>query len=186
MSAFSLEIFDCTLEESPLILENSNILLPDPVGLGLDALAETKVHDIGLLGFELDIGILHFFLHGLLLSLQVLLRLHCHANLGELEDDFEQWEEWDHSLSAAWVRDGSEECTLLSSLVHVDLLGHILDPSLLKNRWVGFLDSLGESVLARENFLSFLTCVSGLGIASGEHTDVVEERLASLNSRSKA
>ena len=135
---------------------------------------------------ELNIGILHFFLHGLLLSLQVLFRLHGHTNLGELEDDFEEDEEGDHRLSHASVRNGGKESSLLSVLVHVDLPSHVLDPLLLKNRWVSLLDSLGESVGACENFLSLLTIISGLLIAGCKDTDVVEKLLASLNGWSLA
>ena len=186
VSVFSSVLLNVDRKDSSLILENSNVLVPDPVSLRLDALSESKVHDVGLLGLELNIGILHFLLHGLLLSLQVLFRLHGHTNLGELEDDFEENEEGDHRLSHGWVRNGLKESSLLSILVHVDLLGNVLDPSLLKNRWVSLLDSLGERVGACENFLSLLTCISGLRVAGCEDTDVVEKRLASLNSWSSA
>ena len=173
-------------KDSSLIVENSNILAPDPISLGLDALSETEVHDVGLLSLELNIGILHFFLHCLLLSLQVLFRLHGHTDLGELEDNFEENKEGDHRLSHAWVRNSCKESSLLSVLVHVDLFCHVLDPSLLKNRWVCLLDSLGERVGACENFLSLCTCISGQSIAGCEDTDVIEKRLASLNGWSSA
>jgi hypothetical protein len=106
--------------------------------------------------------------------------------LGELEDDLEEDEEGDHRLSHASVRNGGKESSLLSILVHVDLPSHVLDPLLLKNRWVSLLDSLGESVGARENFLSLLTIISGLLIAGCEDTDVVEKLFASLNGWSLA
>lgn len=146
VSVFSSVLLNVDRKDSSLILENSNVLVPDPVSLSLDALSESKVHNVGLLGLELNIGILHFLLHGLLLSLQVLFRLHGHTNLGELEDDFEENEEGDHRLSHGWVRNSGKESSLLSILVHVDLLGNVLDPSLLKNRRVSLLDSLGERV----------------------------------------
>ena len=110
-----------------------------------------------------------------------MLRLHGHANLGELEDEFEEGEEGDHVLSHAWVGDLSEDISLVSILVHIDLLGHILDPALLEDGWIGLLDRLGERVWARENFLSLGSLVARMGIAGREDTDVAQELVSRRN-----
>jgi len=108
VSVFSPVLINVKGEDPSLVLKNSNILVPDPVCLSLDALGEAKVHDVGLLGFDLNLSIFHFFPHGLLLPVQVLFSLHRHADLGELENDFKQDEEGDHTARHAWVGDGGE------------------------------------------------------------------------------
>ena len=106
-------LVDVLLEVALLLLENSHVLTSDSFGFSSDTVTKSEIVNVGLLSFDLDLSVVHFFLESILLPLQVLFRLHGHTNLGELKDKFEEGEEWDHVSSSIHASDSYQEITFL-------------------------------------------------------------------------
>lgn len=173
-------IVDEVLKSVLLHLQGVNILVSDAVGFSLDAITERQVFDVGQLGFNLHCGIIHFFLHRILLSHQVLFSLESHANLGHLEHNFEKDDEWEHVFNSLRITDSFEKSSLaVLSLVHIN--SNLLDPGFLKSRSVSFLDSLRESFWGLENS-GALDAVGSLRVGSSECADNVEDISANFDS----
>jgi len=171
---FLLVFDDVVLEKVPLCDENSDVFISDAVCLSRDALVERQVLDVRFLGLDLDSRVIHFLLECVLLPRQVLLRLEGHADLSKLEDDFEVGEEWDHISGGAWVGDSFKEATFSLLEVHVHVLGHLLDPLFLKNRWVAPLNRLSEGLCVGENVFTFVLECS-IWVSQCERADKIDD-----------
>ena len=106
-------LVDVLLEVGLLLLENRHILTSDSFGFSSDTVTKSEIFNVGLLSFNLDLSVIHFFLESIQLPLKVLFRLHSHANLGELKDKFEEGEERDHVSSGIRTSDSNQEITFL-------------------------------------------------------------------------
>ena len=157
-----------------------NILSSNAVSLTWYALVERQVLDVWLLGRNWNISVSHFFLHGGLLSNQVNLSLQGHANLSQLEHDFEEDKEWGHVSSSCWVGDFLEERSFLLIQVHVHILSDLLDPRFLKSRSISFLDSGSEVIGILENWT--MGGVFSIGVGGGENADKIKDLSGSVDS----
>ena len=106
-------LVDVPGEHHSLVLKDLYILLPNPLSLSCNTVGKGEILNVGLLGLNLNLSIIHFFLQSILLSLQVLFGLHRHADLSKLEDNFEQGEERDHICREASISDGLQKSSLL-------------------------------------------------------------------------
>jgi len=120
------------------------------VSLSSNSLGKVEVVNESLLGVNLNLDVINFFLSGLLLSLETLLRLEGHTNLAELKHDFEIGVEVVQCLLLKAVADGLQESTLLAVHIHVNFVSNFRDPCLLLGRWVASLNGGIESFSARE------------------------------------
>ena len=127
------------------------------VSLSSDSLGKVEVVNEGLLGVNLNLDVINFFLSGLLLSLETLLRLKSHTNLAELKHDFEIGVEVVQCLLLKAVGDGCQEGTLLAVHIHVNFVSNFGDPCLLLGRWVTSLNGGTESFSAREYICAILS-----------------------------
>ena len=121
-----------------LLNENLFIIPPNPLSLSCNTVSKGEILHVGLLSLDLNLSIVHFFPHSILLPLQVLFRFHSHADLCKLKANFEQGEEWDHVSSPDRISDFTKNISFDLILGHTDSPGDGLEPSLLKNGWVGF------------------------------------------------
>lgn len=170
-------LVDVPGEHHSLVLKDLYILYPNPLSLSCNTVTKGKIFNVGLLGLNLNLSIVHFFLQSILLSLQVLFSLHRHAHLSKLKDNFEQGEERDHVCRQASISDARQKSSLFLICVHIDLLSNILDKWLVEDGWVGLFAGRSESLIGRKNVIS-LGIIGSIRRASDEFADQVKKGLS--------
>lgn len=148
-------VFADLLLEHVLLLDNaSDLLVAHAFDLSFNIFAEVQVSkNFGLSRlFGYKVGSL--LGSGLLLSEQVLLGLHGHTELAELEEHLEVRDEGSNFIHLRGVRDFFEDRTLNTFGGHVDLSGEVVDILLFESRWIATLDGGGERLRAGENINS--------------------------------
>ena len=175
-------LVDLVVDILLLFNESGELFRLDAVALRTDQLVEGKVVNEGVLGVDLHLGIVHFFLEAFLLALKVLLRLQSHADLGELEDDLEVGEEVEESAGVCCVGDFSEERAFLLLHVHVDFLCNLVDPLLLVEGGIAVLHLSGQCFSVGEDIGAF-DSIGGSLIFGDELADEVEDVAGGLPAR---
>ena len=169
-----MAFFDTVSKLLLLLAHRPKFLLLCTLYLGLDALVELEVSSNSLLSFKLHQVLLHDLLGILDLILQACLLGESHTELGELEEDLEVREEVNHISSIGRVTDSLEEVTLITFGIHVNALGHILEPLAITIHRRALLNLLAVDDITREDIFTILSkaCTS---VVEDHHADCVED-----------
>ena len=122
-----LRLSNTILEFVPFVAHGLKLLL-GAICLLFNAPEELQVPADVLLGLQLHLARVHVLLGSLKFVLETGLLGEGHAELGELEQHLEVWEEVDHIVNVGGLAHLSQQVALVALAAHIDAFGHILEP----------------------------------------------------------